>query len=126
MEFSVVKLMELSRDSDLTDTDLLDQALAAGEITADSVSRLYWTVAESFGRDTESRVAERFWKVCGSYLVRAGSTREQLAKLRRPFPVAGDPGFVGYLESQRKGNPEALASTSIDWEIAQQRVAAAN
>jgi hypothetical protein len=95
MDYNVMRLMKLSRDTAIE--DLLEAALEGKSKTADTVSELYLFVVQTFGRDTNSDVSKKFWQVCGTFLANAGLTKEQLQKIRRPFPVPGEPGFRNIL-----------------------------
>jgi hypothetical protein len=100
MDYNSVKLMKLSRDNSIE--DLLDAALDGHPKTVDAVSELYLSVVRVFGRDTESDVSKKFWQACGTFLANAGVTKEQLTKMRRPYPVAGEAGFRSVLDEFRE------------------------
>jgi hypothetical protein len=99
MDYNSVKLMKLSRDNSIE--DLLEAALDGEQKTVDTVSELYLFVVGIFGRDTKSAISQRFWQVCGTYLANAGLTKEQLQKIRRPFPEFGEPGFRSIIDEFR-------------------------
>jgi hypothetical protein len=92
--------MKLSRDT--TIEDLLEVALDGEPKTVSAVSDLYLFVVQSFGRDTDSDVAKKYWQACGTFLANAGFTKEPLQKVRRPFPVYGEPGFKSILDEMRE------------------------
>lgn len=91
METNTYKLLKLSREC--AGDDLLNRALDDEPATVESVSELYKFVVLQFGRDTNSEVSKKFWIPCGYFLANAGLTKEQLTKIRRPYPIFGEPGF---------------------------------
>lgn len=108
---NAIALMKLARE--FAGDDLLNRALEGEAITAESVSGVYFFIAQHFGRDTESEVAKKFWVPVFYFLSKAGLTKEQLQKIRRPFPVGGEPGFRSILdEMYDEGHdvPEELLS----------------
>jgi hypothetical protein len=99
----VQRLMQLTRDESVE--NLLSAALAGREQSATSVSKLYHFVLRNFG-DTDgmvpSTVTRKFKEACTSFLKEAGLTQEQLEKIYRPYPVAGDPDFVSVIDEFRE------------------------
>jgi hypothetical protein len=97
--YDTMTLMKLSRE--FAGDDLLNRALDGQLATVESVSELYRFVVEKFGRDTDSGVAKKFWSPCGYFLANAGLSKEKLQKIRRPFPVYGEPGFRSILDEMK-------------------------
>jgi hypothetical protein len=89
--YNIMSLLNLARE--FAGDDLLNRALNGEPTTVESVSQLYRFIVQHFGRDTESDVAKKFWVPCCYFLANAGLSRQELQKLRRPFPVYGEPGF---------------------------------
>lgn len=97
--FDAMELMKVA--SEFAGDDLLNRTLDGQVHSIEIVSELYKFVAQNFGRDTESNVAKKYWQCCGTYLASAGLTKSQLQKIRRPFPVYGEPGFRSILDEMR-------------------------
>jgi hypothetical protein len=104
LDLQIMHVMKLAKN--FSDDELLDETLAGEPRSAEAVSAIYRFVVEHFGRDTESNVSRKFWLVCANYLVSAGYTIEQLQKLRRPYPVYGEPGFRSILDEMREERPD--------------------
>ena len=98
--YKVMTLLKLARE--FAGDDLLTAALDGKPRSPDTVSELYLAVVQNFGRDSESDVARKYWIACGTYLANAGFTKEDLQKLRRPYPVYGEPGFRSILDEMRE------------------------
>jgi hypothetical protein len=94
--YDVFTIVKLSRE--FAGDDLLTRALDGTPQTVDTVSELYAFVVRYFGRDSESDTSKRFWACCAYYLASQGWTKDQLSKLRRPFPVYGEPGFLSIFD----------------------------
>jgi hypothetical protein len=96
--FNTTTIMKCSRDS--LDDDLLVKTFEALDQvpTPEMVKQLYRFIVETFGRDDSSGVAKRFWPPVALYLANNGVSKTDLAKLRRPFPLYGEPGFKSVLE----------------------------
>jgi hypothetical protein len=97
--YDVITLVKLARE--FVGDDLLNAAFD-GSQSVDKVSELYSFVVQNFARDTESDVAKKYWQCCATYLASQGLTKEQLQKLRRPYPVYGEPGFKSILDEMRE------------------------
>jgi hypothetical protein len=104
LDLQIMHVLKLSRE--FAGDQLLDEALAGEPRSIDSVSSIYEFVCRHFGRDTESDVSKKFWPICATYLASMGFTKEQLQKLRRPFPVFGEPGFKSILDEMREERPD--------------------
>jgi hypothetical protein len=102
--FSAMTLVKMSRE--FAGDDLMNRALDGEPATVESVSELYRFVVEHFGRDTESGVSKKFWIPCGFFLANAGLGREQLQKVRRPYPIYGEPGFRSILDELKEEQPD--------------------
>jgi hypothetical protein len=89
--YDLAVLTKLAREH--AGDDLLNRTLDGQPKTVEVVSELYRFVVKTFGRDTESDVAKKFWIPCCYFLANAGLTKQELQKLRRPFPIYGEPGF---------------------------------
>lgn len=97
--YNTMALMKLTHE--FAGDDLLTRALEGQPATVESVSELYRFVVQQFGRDTDSNVAKSFWVPCGYFLANAGLTKEELQRVRRPFPIYGEPGFRSILDEMR-------------------------
>jgi len=103
-DLQIMHVMKLARE--FSGEQLLDETLSGESRSVEAVSAIYRFVVQHFGRDTESDVAKKFWPVCAMYLAGAGVTKEQLQKLRRPYPVYGEPGFRSILDEMREERPD--------------------
>jgi hypothetical protein len=101
--FEIMRLTQLSRDEDIG--NLLDAALAGRAKTVESVTKLYHFVLSIFGNVTgltPSTATRKFKEACTVFLKEAGVTQEQLEKIYRPYPVAGDPDFESVIDEFRE------------------------
>jgi len=98
--YKVITLLKLARE--FAGDDLLTAALDGKPRSPDTVSELYLSAVQNFGRDTQSDVTRKYWIACGTYLANAGLAKEELQKLRRPHPVSGEPGFRSILDEMRE------------------------
>jgi hypothetical protein len=99
----VTRLMQLTRDEPID--NLLSAALVGWEQTVASVTRLFHFVLRNFGAPdgmVPSTVTRKFKEACSSFLKEAGLTQQQLEKVYRPYPVAGDPDFVSVIDEFRE------------------------
>ena len=97
--YNTMTLMKLARE--FAGDDLLNRALEGQPQSVETVSELYKFVVQHFGRDSDSDIAKKFWAPCGFVLANAGLSRQELQKLRRPFPIYGEPGFRSILDEMR-------------------------
>jgi hypothetical protein len=77
--------------------NMLDESLAGRERTVESITKLFGFVVKNFGQDG-SNVTEKYWAACKPFLEEAFLNEKQLAAIRRPFKVYGEPGFKSILE----------------------------
>jgi hypothetical protein len=104
LDLQIMRVMKLARE--FSGDQLLDETLAGEPRTVEAVCATYKFVVQHFGRDTESDVSKKFWPVCAMYLASMGFTKEQLQKIRRPYPVYGEPGFTSILDEMREERPD--------------------
>jgi hypothetical protein len=88
----IVRLNALARDVSVD--KLLDAALAGRDKSKESVAKLYSFVVRAFGYGAAT---DKFWEACSPFLGATMSNAE-LAKLRSPFPKAGEPDFRSILD----------------------------
>jgi len=106
-DLQIMHVMKLARE--FPGDPLLDECLVGEPRSVEAVSAIYRFVVQHFGRDTESDISKKFWPGCAMYLASAGFTKEQLQKLRRPYPVYGEPGFRSVLDEMREELPDLLS-----------------